>query len=47
MVAASRNTGNHLPCEATTSSAVTGPHKIPGMVAWKYHDLVFIGFYQP
>lgn len=31
--AAMTNTGNQRPRDCVTSSAVKGPHKIPGMVA--------------
>lgn len=31
---ASMNTGNHLPPDVITNSAVSGPHTIPGIVAY-------------
>lgn len=33
--AAKTKTGNQRLCDAVTSSAVNGPHKIPGMVAYQ------------
>lgn len=35
IAAASTKTGIHQPCEAVTNSAVNGPHRIPGIVAYK------------
>lgn len=35
IAAANTNTGIHQPCEAVTNSAVNGPHRIPGIVAYE------------
>jgi len=35
IAAANTKTGIHQPCEAVTNSAVNGPQRIPGTVAWK------------
>lgn len=34
IAAANTKTGIQRPCDAVTNSAVNGPHKIPGIVAW-------------
>lgn len=39
MLAAITKTGNHLPWDAVTNSAVSGPQSIPGIVAYKVYYL--------